>query len=182
MKLLPYLYSAFFRYHTEGLPPVRALALDYENDPLTRSIDDQYMLGDSLMVAPVFRGQQSRKVYLPQGEWYDFWTHKKFEGGQTLDCKAPLETIPVFVKSGVILPLAEPVQSVTETTVFNLTAFCFGGGEKRFVLFEDDGNTLAYEEGKYNRLILAQETSGTSSAARTGTERPLYNIRGWEYI
>jgi alpha-D-xyloside xylohydrolase len=182
MKLLPYLYTAFWRYHTEGLPPVRALVLDYPDDGRTHSIDDQYMLGDSLLVAPVFWGQNSRTVFLPEGGWYDFWTHEKIEGGRTINYDAPLEVIPVFVKSGSILPLAEPLQSVEANAVFDLTIFCFGSGEKSFTLYEDDGTSLAYEKGKYNTVILSQNASGKGVVSRTGTEKLRYDIREWNYI
>jgi alpha-D-xyloside xylohydrolase len=182
MALIPWLYSAFWRYHLEGLPPVRALALDYEKDKLTHSIDDQYMFGDSLLVAPVFRGEKSRSIFLPGGEWYDFWTHKRFAGGESIVYNTSLEVIPVFVKSGVILPLAEPLQFVDETVIFNLTVLCFGRGEKHFTLYEDDGASLACEEGRYNRLILAQDKTGKVSAARTGPEKTRYNIQAWKYI
>jgi alpha-D-xyloside xylohydrolase len=182
MALIPWLYSAFWRYHLEGLPPVRALALDYQNDDCTRFIDDQYMFGDSLLVAPVFRGEKSRSIFLPGGEWYDFWTHEHFDGGQILTYETPPEIIPVFVKSGSILPLAEPIQYVGENIVFRLTVFCFGGGEKCFTLYEDDGISLACEEGKYNKLILAQDINGKFDVTRTGTEPPRYDIKEWKFI
>ncbi|MDR2021506.1 MAG: DUF5110 domain-containing protein [Treponema sp.] len=182
MALIPWLYSAFWRYHLEGLPPVRALALDYQNDVCTRSLDDQYMFGDSLLVAPVFRGEKSRKIFLPGGEWYDFWTHEHFDGGQTLAYDAPLDIIPVFVKSGSILPLAEPIKYVGETILFRLTVFCFGGGEKHFTLYEDDGISFACEEGKYNKLILVQDVNGKCDVTRTGTEPPRYDIKEWKLI
>jgi alpha-D-xyloside xylohydrolase len=182
MQILPYLYSAFFRYYAEGLPPLRALVLDYEKDQCTHSIDDQYMFGDSLMVAPMFKGQTTRAIFLPKGEWYDFWTHIKFEGSQIVNFNAPLEIIPVFVKSGSIIPLAQTVQFVKSDTIFDITAFCFGGGEKDFTLYEDDGISLAHETGRFNRLIISQNTAGEISVMRNGTEQPRYNILEWKFI
>ncbi|MDR0758890.1 MAG: DUF5110 domain-containing protein [Treponema sp.] len=182
MALIPYLYSSFWRYRLEGLPPVRSLALDYQYDDRARSVDDHYMFGDSLMVAPVFRGEKSRNVFLPLGEWYDFWTHERFAGGQVLAYETPLERIPVFVKSGSILPLAEPVQFVDENGIFNLIVFCFGGGEKHFTLYEDDGISLAHEKGRYNTFLLVQDKAGKVNAARTGTEPPRYDIKEWKLI
>jgi alpha-D-xyloside xylohydrolase len=182
MSLVPYLYSAFWRYRLEGLPPLRALALDYQNENPARSIDDQFMLGDGLLVAPVFRGEKSRPVFLPSGEWYDFWTHRRFDGGQTLDYAASLGVIPVFVKSGLILPLADPVQWVGDDTVFKLSACCFGGGEKKFTLYEDDGLSLAHESGKYNTVILTQDLQGGVDVVRRGREAPRYEIEAWEFF
>ncbi|MGC3957623.1 MAG: glycoside hydrolase family 31 protein [Verrucomicrobiota bacterium] len=80
MRFIPYLYSAFNKYHYTGKPPVRALVLDWPDDPMVRQIDNQFMFGDSVMVAPMFAGQKSRQVYLPPGDWYDFWTHEKIKG------------------------------------------------------------------------------------------------------
>ncbi|MDR2630669.1 MAG: DUF5110 domain-containing protein, partial [Spirochaetaceae bacterium] len=163
-------------------PPVRALSLDYQDDERTHVIDDQFMLGDSLLVAPVFRGEKSRNIFLPPGEWYDFWTNERFDGGRTLVCETPLDVIPVFVRSGVILPLAEPVQCVEEHTLFRLTLLCFGSGEKCFTLYEDDGTSLAYEEGKYNRVILTQNVEGGVDVTRSGAEPPRYDVKEWKYI
>ena len=182
MSLIPYLYAAFFRYYTEGLPPLRALVLDYENDQPTHSVDDQYMLGDSLMIAPVFRGQPARDVVLPHGEWYDYWTYQKFDGSQTLHLDVPLETIPVFVKSGAILPLADPVQCVKENTIFDLTVYCFGSGAKEITLYEDDGISFDYESGRLNKLTISQNAAGETSVKRDGTESIRYNIREWKFI
>jgi alpha-D-xyloside xylohydrolase len=182
MRLIPYLYSSFWRYRLEGLPPVRALALDYQDDERTHAIDDQFILGDSLLIAPVFRGEKSRSIFLPSGGWYDFWTHEHFNGGETLVYDTPLDLIPVFVKSGVILPLADPVQCLEEHTLFRLTMFCFGSGEKRFTLYEDDGTSLAYEEGKYNKIILAQNAEGGVDVTRDGTEVLRYDTKEWKYI
>jgi alpha-D-xyloside xylohydrolase len=182
MSLIPYFYSSFWRYHLEGLPPVRALVLDYHDDGRTHSIDDQYMFGDSLLIAPVFRGEKTRTVFLPCGEWYDFWTHEHFAGGQTVTYDTPIDVIPVFVKSGAILPLADPLQYAGEDTVFDLRVFCFGKGEKCFTLYEDDGVSLKYENEKYNRFILKQDVLGGFSAVRIGTETPRYTIREWKCV
>jgi alpha-D-xyloside xylohydrolase len=182
MTLIPYLYSSFQRYRLEGLPPIRSLILDYQTDGCTHSIDDQYMLGDSLLVAPVFRGEKTRNVFLPCGEWYDFWTRERFVGGQTMAYDTPLDIIPVFVKSGVILPLADPVQYVGVDTMFRLTAFCFGSEEKSFTLYEDDGVSLAHEKGRYNTFLLVHDKAGKMNAIRTGTEPPRYDIKEWKFI
>ena len=84
MSLLPYLYAAFADYRNSGSPPLRALVMDYPQDATTWGIDDEYLFGPSLLVAPLFAGQTQRQVYLPEGQWYDFWTHEKLAGGRTL--------------------------------------------------------------------------------------------------
>ena len=108
MQFIPYIYAAFFKYHETGLPPFRALVMDYPDDPQTWSIEDQWMMGESVLVAPVVAGQRSRNVYLPEGAWYDFWTGKKYDGKQRISVEVPLQQIPLFVKSGTVLPLAQP--------------------------------------------------------------------------
>ncbi|MBS1858636.1 MAG: glycoside hydrolase, partial [Acidobacteria bacterium] len=100
MRLIPYPHAAFVRYQREGLPPFRALVMDYPDDPATWAVDDQYMAGESLMAAPLVGGQATRRVYLPAGEWYDFWTGRKLPGKQRIQVEAPLEQIPLYVKAG----------------------------------------------------------------------------------
>ena len=108
MQLVPYLYSAFVRYHLEGTPPFRALVIDYPDDPQTWALDSQYLAGESLLVAPVVAGEHDREVYLPAGEWFDFWTGVTLQGGRRLNVSGPLDQIPVFVKAGTLLPFAQP--------------------------------------------------------------------------
>jgi alpha-D-xyloside xylohydrolase len=108
MKLVPYLMETFQRYHDVGMPPFRALVLDYPDDPATWTIDNQYMMGTDLLVAPVVAGESERDIYLPEGEWVDFFTGAKLFGKQKLHVSVPLARIPVFVKSGAKLPLARP--------------------------------------------------------------------------
>jgi alpha-D-xyloside xylohydrolase len=74
---MPGLYAAFVRYHLEGIPPVRAVVMDYPEAPNAWTLDDQYILGEDLLVAPLFARQAERQVYLPHGEWFDFWTGEK---------------------------------------------------------------------------------------------------------
>jgi len=113
MSFVPYLYAAFNEYHLKGMPPIRALVLDWPDDPAVREIDDQYMFGASVMVAPMFLGQKTRSVYLPAGDWYDFWTHQRHAGGQKIEVACPPEQIPLFVKSGSLLPLAKPLENIS---------------------------------------------------------------------
>ena len=146
MKFIPYLHAAFVKYHRQGLPPFRALVMDYPNDPEVQNIDDQYFMGESLLVAPIIvssksTGEQaSRSVYLPEGEWYDFWTGECFEGKQRMKIKVPLERIPLFVKAGTILPLAKPTLHTNDPASWQLTAQVYGNGGQGAQLFEDDGS------------------------------------------
>ena len=116
MSFIPYLYSAFNEYHLTGKPPVRAMVLDWPEDPKVRSIDDEFMFGDSVLVTPLFAGQKSRQVYLPAGDWFDFWTREKLNGGTTIEATNGVEQIPLFVKGGTLLPLARPLEYVKPDT------------------------------------------------------------------
>jgi alpha-D-xyloside xylohydrolase len=167
MRLLPYLYSAYADYHYAGMPPTRALVMDYPEDPATWAVDDQYMLGSALMVAPLFTGQQKRSVYLPEGDWYDFWTHTKYSGGRKVEIEKPQEEIPVFVKGDSLLPLAEPVDCVKPQTEFALTIHVYGAKPRKFVLYEDDGVTFDFEKGKQSRVELSWNGQ-TGSTSKTG--------------
>jgi alpha-D-xyloside xylohydrolase len=181
MSFVPYLYSAFNDYHLKGIPPIRALVLDWPNDPAVREIDDQYMFGASVMVAPLFAGQTERSVYLPPGDWYDFWTHRKYAGSQTITATNQPEQIPLYVKAGTLLPLAAPVEHISADTVFDLTVDRFGPQPADFILYEDDGDSNAFANGKQNQIRLHWDGAGPS-AARTGGYQgpPRFRIVKWQ--
>ena len=179
MQLLPYLYAAFYRYATEGLPPFRALVMDYPADPATWSIDDQWLVGDRLLVAPVVAGAPAREVYLPAGPWHDFWTGTALAGGSKLTITAPLERIPLFVKGGAVLPLAAPTLSTDDPESYELTVRVYGDGHLPITLIEDDGLTFAYQQGALNRLTLSWQ-NGAGQAARDGdADVPRYLLDDW---
>jgi len=182
MSLLPYLYSAFARYRYEGLPPFRALVMDDPTDVNCQKIDDAYLMGDNLLVAPMFVGQTERDVYLPAGRWFDFDTNAVFEGGQTHRISASLEKIPIFVRDGTILPLADPLEHISREAVFDLRCRVYGTSPKPFILQEDDGETRDVERGVFNRVTLRFE-NGQGSISRTGSfpaER--YRVKEWDVI
>ena len=183
MRLLPYLYSAYAEYHDTGVPPARALVMDYPQDPATWTVDDQYMLGPSLMVAPLFTGQKKRTVYLPEGNWYDFWTERKYPGRCRIEIEKPVDEIPVFVKEDSLLPLAEPVECVTPQTEFAVTIQVYGSKPRKIVLYEDDGVTFDFEKGRQNRIELRCEgQTGTTSKTGDYTGPSRYKITSWKRV
>ncbi len=107
-RLLPYLYTAALRA-ADGIPLVRPLLFDHPRDRTTFHVDDQYLLGPDLLVAPVFQASGTRDVYLPAGEWYDFWTDELHAGGRWITRRADLETLPLFVRAGAVLPMGPPL-------------------------------------------------------------------------
>jgi alpha-D-xyloside xylohydrolase len=183
MSLVPYLYSSFARYHYEGLPPFRALVMDWPDDPKTYKLDDEYMMGDSILVAPLFGTNTSREVYLPSGEWYDFWTHEKYEGGRSHTIQKPSETIPIFVKGGTLLPLAKPVEYVKDDTQFELTIIAFGKDCRPFDLYEDDGVSYDFENGKQNVLTLTWSPESGGNVVKKGNySGSRYKIVDWKNV
>jgi alpha-D-xyloside xylohydrolase len=155
MRLVPYLYAAFYQYCLDGTPPWRALALDHPHDAETWRIDDQFYIGDRLVAAPVIAGQSRRKVYLPKGVWYDFWSGAPVAGGQWFTVEVSLPHIPLFVKGGCVLPVAVPTLHTEDKMSFRLEARIYGDGAEACTLYEDDGKTLAYQQGEYNSATLA---------------------------
>ena len=116
-RLVPYLYS-YARVASEtGLPLIRYLPLSYPNDSEAWAQESEYLLGEELLVAPILdEGARSRSVYLPAGEWVDFWTGALYDGGQEIMTAATLERIPVFVKAGSILPLATDFDTLVRSS------------------------------------------------------------------
>ncbi len=184
MSLIPYLYSAFGEYHFKGTPPFRAVVMDYPNDPNTWNLDDQYMVGPSLLVAPMFAGKPTRPVYLPEGTWYDFWTGERLAGGRKIEVSKPVDQIPVYVKAGSLLPLATPVESVRPDTTFALTVRVYGEQPAGFALYEDDGVTYDFENGAQNRIDLTWTAEKGGQLQKSGQYNgpARYKIEAWQII
>lgn len=148
-QLMPYLYSLGHMTHETGAPFMRGLFMDFGDDPKVANIGDEYMFGPALLVAPVTeQGVTSREVYLPAGtDWYNYWTNEKIHGGQSITVSAPIDTIPLFVKAGSILPLGAPIESTNEVQkIAKLKVY--PGTDSSFELYNDDGTTYDYEKGK----------------------------------
>lgn len=162
-SLLPYLYSEFRKASLDGLPVMRPLVLDYQNDTRTRNLCDEFLLGRSLLVAPVLRpAERERLVYLPEGLWYDFHTKEAIEGGRSIIAAAPFNRIPLFVRAGALIPLAEPADSTALMDFSRLRIEAYAGARGAFELYEDDGESFAYREGAYTltRYEIAQASDG----------------------
>ncbi len=158
-QLIPYIYSLAAQVTMNGAMMMRAVALDFPDDVATYDLTDQYLFGPALMVCPVTepmyyrrnsepirQSAKSREVYLPQGRrWYDFWTEKVEEGGRTIRADAPLETIPLFVRAGAILPMSPVMQFVDEIADAPYEIRIYRGADGRFALYEDAGDNYDYE-------------------------------------
>ncbi|MGN0492100.1 MAG: TIM-barrel domain-containing protein, partial [Acutalibacteraceae bacterium] len=148
MSFLPYLYAVFYQYNHTGRPPFSALPLHFPNDPETYKIDDSYMIGDSLLFAPLFAGESGRRVYLPGDEWYNYFTGEKFAPGWH-ELEASVDEMLLFVRKNSVIPVAEPVDHVDEKTVFSITLKRFGQ-EGSCILAEDDFESFDYQKGVQN--------------------------------
>ncbi len=149
-RMLPYLYSAVHECATTGMPIMRALWLEHPNDPKAVACGDEYLWGKNVLVAPVVeKGADARKVYLPAGGWYDFWTQERLEGGREISRNVDLETMPLYVRAGSILPLGPVKQFVGEKVDQPLSISIYPGGDASFLLYEDDGSSFNYRKGEW---------------------------------
>ena len=161
-EFLPFLYTTLETAHRTGVPLFRPLVLNYQNDSNTYNLDDQFMVGDDLLVAPILRpGITNRLVYLPRGTWYDYWTNKKYPGGTMIRVDAPLETVPIFVRGGAIIPKGPPMNFVGEKPAAPyFLIYPDAQGKAQVSLYEDDGVSPAYKQGLYRTTaVQASETN-----------------------
>lgn len=155
-RMLPYLYACLEEAHRTGLPIVRPLVLEFPGDETTYTLDDQFLIGSSLMVAPVVQpGVEFRRVYLPQGVWYDYWTRERLEGPALIRAQAPLERVPLYVRGGTVLALAPESNRVPlEATDLELLVFPDASGAATGTVYEDDGDSVDYQSGAFRRTDL----------------------------
>ncbi len=152
-QLVPMLYSLAHAAHETGVPIMRPLAAEFPNDPDAAQISSQWMVG-RLMPAPILTESNSRKVYLPQGDWYDYRTNEKMSGGNTIELKdVPFDAIPLYVHAGTILPLGAVVMHTRDCTTQPLELRVYPGADATFTLVEDDGETTDYLNGKVRRTV-----------------------------
>jgi len=154
-RLLPYLYSAVRECATTGMPVMRALWLHYPDDPVAVARPDEYLWGRDILVAPVVeKGATSRSLYLPRGNWYDFWTGEIVEGGREINRPVDLETMPLYVRAGALLPLGPVKQFTGEKVDQPLSITVYPGADASTVIYEDDGISFNYRKGEWMGLRL----------------------------
>jgi alpha-glucosidase (family GH31 glycosyl hydrolase) len=180
-QLMPYTYTLAREARDRGLPLMRAMWLHYPDDARARDLGNQFMWGPDLLVAPVFtKGASSRDVYLPKGEWYDWWTNARALGGQSVARAVDLATMPIYVRAGAIVPV-DPVRQYTSEPVTEPTTLrIYRGADGQFTLYEDDGISLEYLQGKgsWTRIVwndrerqLTVEPGAPRGATNVVTER-----------
>jgi alpha-glucosidase len=184
-QLLPYLYGLFERAARDGTPIMRPLLWHYPNDPLAAVCDDQFLLGEHLLVAPILRpGAGARSVYLPRGEWFDFWTGAKAPGGVHLTTLAPLERIPLFVRAGTILPLTPTRLHVGPREPETVVLHVWPDDDGCLDWYDDDGRTLDHTRGAFQRRRIESRRSPRGGSLRIGAAQGDYpgNTRAWRVI
>ena len=164
-SLLPYIYSEAWQITNQQSSLMRALVMDFPKDEKVLDLNDQYMFGHSFLVAPVLKSMYTedkkenfqqdgyRQVYLPKGtEWFDYWTGERFSGGQTIDKKAPIDILPLYVKAGSIVPVGPKVDYAEQKDWSNLKINIYPGADAEFTLYEDENDNYNYEKGAYSEI------------------------------
>ena len=207
MQMIPYWYTEFARYHFEGTPPFRAMNLedgfqgepkkekgedDLEDNPYleaaAREIKDQYMAGEYLLVAPLFTGQTVRKVLLPKGRWYDFYTGEYAGDGQMITVTPGLDKIPVYVKDGAIIPMMPPsLHAPKAGEKIALEIRHYGDKPGTYRLYDDDGETFDYEKGAYSwrTITVVKDKNGQWKGSIAAPEKGKPNTVGavsWKFM
>lgn len=163
-RLMPYIYSVAGQTYFENYTIMRGLVMDFPEDETVKNIADQYMFGPSLLISPVSNYQQrSRTVYLPKGQgWYDLYSGKYLEGGQSINGDASYERMPVFVKAGAIIPFGPELQYTAEKNADTIALYVYAGKDGAFTLYEDEGINYNYEKGSYAKIkFIYSETNQT---------------------
>jgi len=154
-RLLPYIYSCARRITECGRPMMRAMCMDFGDDPVAANRVYQYMFGPSILVVPVLeRGKRIQEVYLPKGDWYDFWSDVKYPGNSYIQVAAPLDRIPLFIKGGSIIPMGADIEYVGQKSDEDIMLHIYPGNSALFELYDDDGLTYDYEDGQYSKVVV----------------------------
>ncbi|CAM3794563.1 glycoside hydrolase family 31 protein [Mucilaginibacter galii] len=178
-RLIPYLYSTFWEHHRYGFPILRPVVMQEQDQIHNQARQDEFTYGDKILVCPVMEpGQQSRLVYLPKGNWYNYWENTLVEGGKEVEVATPLETIPLFVKAGSVIPEYPVMQYVGEKEIeeVKLNVYYSDAPANSF-FFEDYGETFAYEQDIYSEkkfVVSGKHTSMTILQSMEGLYTPRY--------
>ncbi|GAC1456886.1 MAG: glycoside hydrolase family 31 protein [Ktedonobacteraceae bacterium] len=182
-RLLPYLYTLFHDASVNGSPIIRPLFYHYGQDSAVYAVEDAFLVGESLLTAPIsVEGATSRKVYLPKGTWIHFWNGKRYEGGKTYTIEAPLDQWPLFVLGNTILPSGPMMQFIEQrvTDPLTLTCFMIDKGHASYTLYEDDGQSMAYQRGAFAvTSVICQVTDDGAEVTIEEQHEHYKPARGW---
>ncbi len=163
-RLLPYIYSTAARTYHDDYTIMRGLLMDFPNDKNVLAINDEYLFGPSLLINPVYNyHQRTRKVYLPNGRgWYDLYTGKFFNGGQSIKTDAPYDRMPVFVKEGSIIPVGPALEYTSQKPADTIILFVYTGKSASFDLYEDEDTNYNYEKGIFSTIQINYDEQAKS--------------------
>ena len=196
-QLMPYIYSMAGKVYLEHATIMRSLMFDFMKDENARRRTDEFLFGDQILVCPVLEPfyyeadnkliekDKIRECYLPSGcGWYNFWTGVYYEGGNSYLMDAPIDEIPIFVKAGSIIPMAEGLQHASEPCLKNIKIYIYSGADTIYNLYEDAGNDYSYENGNYSniRMQWMEDKKILQIFERTGTYRGMLQEREFEII
>ncbi len=179
-RLLPYLYTLFQQASVDGSPVMRPLFYHYPNDERASDTQDEFLVGDALLVAPIAEeGARSRGVYFPAGLWFDYWDGTEYPGGGSSEVPAPLERWPLFVRGNSIIPTGPVVQYVDQSANDPLTFTCYMAtdGLAAYTLYEDDGSTQAYRNGAFARTTISCRVDADGVTVRIDEQHSGYQPR-----
>jgi alpha-glucosidase/alpha-D-xyloside xylohydrolase len=166
-RLMPYLYTAVRETHDRGLPIMRSLWLHYPDDSVAAARGDEYLWGSDILVAPVVEpGARRRTLYLPRGLWYDFWTETPVDGGREIARAVDLETTPLYVRAGAVIPMGPVKQYTAEPVDEPVELVVHPGADGESFLYEDDGHTFGYQRDEWMRVVLTWTDSSRRLALR----------------
>ncbi len=171
-QLMPYTYSLTWEARNTGLPLMRSLWLHYADDKKSRNTGDEFLWGRDLLIAPIYKpAAPSREIYLPPGEWYDWWTNEKASGARTITRSVDLSVMPIYVRAGAIIPF-DPVRQYTDEKVTEPTMIrIYRGADGQFTLYEDDGISLDYLKGKYTLTNFSWDDANKRLTIKGGSKR-----------
>jgi alpha-D-xyloside xylohydrolase len=172
-RLLPYLYSVAWQVTSSGNTFMRPLVMDFAKDPQVLAVGDEYLFGPSILVTPVTSaGATNRSVYLPamSSPWFNFWTAETAAAGQRVDTAAPVETLPLFIRPGSIIPMGPFLQYSSEKPADQIELRIYPGANGSFTLYEDEGDSYRYEKGAFATIPFAWDDAAKTLTigARTG--------------
>ena len=200
MKFLPYIYTSFYDYNQMGIPPFRAMVLEngYANQDKHKDgvlddaknpyaeekrleVTDQYMMGPSILVAPVFTGQRHRDIVLPYGNWYDFYTGEYVGNGETITIQTKLEQIPLLVKDGAIIPMLTSTNQ--DDLIQKIEVRHYGQAENSYILYNDDGTSYNYEKGDFSltKLTVTEGKNGQMIGSSKSLNQNEFNYKNIEW-
>ena len=164
-RLLPYVWTTAHHCVETSTPVMRPLVLDWQDDPTTAGIDDQFMFGEWLLVAPIVDETDRRKVYLPRGRWCDYWSGVAYEGPRWIDVAAPLDRLPIYVRAGAIIPMAPDMQHSGDKPWDPITLDVYPFGDSTFELIDGD-----------RRIELACRHSASRVVLHLGAGSPAFEV------